>query len=192
MKACDEDVGELQPCDVVCSYSVGDHELYVNAFGRTTRKLLRLDGVAVHVVDFSQHFDWSRYGDQFLFLSIPDRIWKWMGSHRGLPNRVRFGEFVEALHASGLQVWTVAKRLAAAIPDAGRMQPRFPRHADGIHPHGRSLRLSFAGRAEIGTSHVESAELALAAATAEQAVALPSSTTHKTPRPCSTPCAPNS
>ncbi len=125
VKAGVEDAGELPPCDIVCSYAVGEHVLDVDAFARMTRRLLRPDGVAVHVVDFSQHFDWSRYGDQFLFLSIPDRVWKWMGSHRGLPNRVRYGEFVEALRASGLQVHTVAKNLAAIIPDAGRMQPRF-------------------------------------------------------------------
>jgi hypothetical protein len=125
VKAGVEDVGDLPVCDIVCSYAVGEHVLDVHAFGRTTKKLMKSDGVAIHVVDFSQHFDWSRYGDPFLFLSISDRAWRWMGSNRGLPNRVRYGEFIAALRASGLQVHAVEKKMALDVPDAGRMLHRF-------------------------------------------------------------------
>jgi hypothetical protein len=115
----------LPPCDVVCSHAVGEHVLDVAAFAKVSRDMLRPGGVAVHVIDFSQHFDWSWYGDRFLFLSINDRLWKWMGSNRGLPNRVGYQEFREILAKAGLQVETAAKRVADEHPNPGLLAARF-------------------------------------------------------------------
>jgi hypothetical protein len=111
--------------DVVCSYAVGEHVQDVKAFARTSFEVLRPGGVALHVVDFSQHFDWSRWGDAFLYLSISDRVWNWMGSNRGLPNRVRFHEFLAALESTGFVVETHGRRLADSPPAPQRLLPRF-------------------------------------------------------------------
>jgi hypothetical protein len=124
-KAGVEDAAVLPVCDVVCSYAVGEHVLDVSAFAKTSRDLLKPGGIALHVVDFSQHFDWSWYGDRFLFLCIPDRIWRWMGSNRGLPNRVLYPDFLESLEAIGLDVETVSRRMADEPPDARLLLPRF-------------------------------------------------------------------
>jgi hypothetical protein len=115
----------LPQCDLVCSYAVGEHVLDVRAFAQASFDLLRPGGVAVHVVDFSQHFDWSRYGDIYLYLSLSDRLWSWMGSNRGLPNRVRYHEFLEHLQAVGFVVETHNRRLADEAPTTEYLLPRF-------------------------------------------------------------------
>lgn len=120
-----EDTKGTPDFDIVCSHAVGEHVLDVDAFARTSFDFLRPGGVAMHVVDFSQHYNWSSYGDEFLFLSLSDRVWHLMGSNRGLPNRVRFHEFLAALEATGLTVETKARRLSAEAPDLAALLPRF-------------------------------------------------------------------
>lgn len=112
-------------CDVVCSYAVGEHVSDVEAFGRTTREMLTPGGVAMHLVDFNQHFDWVKYGGHYVFLSISERVWRWMGSARGLENRVRYHEFVDAMVRQGLTVETVHKIVVPDVPDVERLAPRF-------------------------------------------------------------------
>lgn len=111
--------------DLVCSYAVGEHVRDVVSFARTSCQVLKPGGVAIHVVDFSQHFDWSRWGDKFLYLSIPDGVWNWMGSNRGLPNRVRFHEFLAALEGAGFGVETLGRRLSEDSPAPERLLARF-------------------------------------------------------------------
>jgi len=111
--------------DLVCSYAVGEHVQDVRSFARTSFQVLKPGGVALHVVDFSQHYDWSRWGDKFLYLSIPDRVWEWMGSNRGLPNRVRFHEFLAALEGAGFAVETLSRRLSEDSPAPEQLLARF-------------------------------------------------------------------
>lgn len=119
------DVATAPKCDIVCSHAVGEHVQDVRAFAQTSFDLLRPGGVAFHVVDFSQHFDWSRYGDRYLYLSVSDRLWGWMGSNRGLPNRVRFHEFLAHLQAVGFDVETHGRRLADDAPVRESLLSRF-------------------------------------------------------------------
>lgn len=111
-----EDLPPARRVDVVCSLAVGEHVTDVRAFGQASRGMLKPGGRAVHLVDFSQHFDWSRYGDEFLFLCLSGWVWRLMGSNRGLPNRVRWLEFQHALRASGLKVETTARRESPRQP----------------------------------------------------------------------------
>jgi hypothetical protein len=67
-----EDIQDMPSCDLICSYLVGEHVRDLESFARISCKPLVPGGVAVHVVDFSQHYDWAYYGDPFLFLRFPD------------------------------------------------------------------------------------------------------------------------
>jgi SAM-dependent methyltransferase len=89
--------------DVVTSWQVAEHVLDIQRFADQTARLLRPEGVAIHRVDFGPHF-WERYGDPLLFLRFPSVVWRAMGSNRGVPNRFRHHEFMQAWALAGLTV----------------------------------------------------------------------------------------
>lgn len=110
-----EDAEPVAPHDVVCSYVVGEHVLSPDAFARKTREAIGEHGVAIHGIDFSGH-DWDVHGDPFLFLKFSDRLWRLMGSNRGVPNRVRFDDYVRCFERNGLDVEVVDKRVVQFDP----------------------------------------------------------------------------
>lgn len=77
--------------DLVVSQAVGEHVLDIEAFAAGTYRLLRNGGTAMHNIDFSCHGFFQ--SEPLYFLTIPDAIWRLMGSNRGLPNRKRVHEF---------------------------------------------------------------------------------------------------
>jgi SAM-dependent methyltransferase len=89
--------------DVVTSWQVGEHVRDIQTLADQTARFLRPGGVAIHRVDFGPHA-WERYDDPLLFLRFPAALWRLMGSNRGLPNRFRHHEFVQAWTAAGLTV----------------------------------------------------------------------------------------
>lgn len=98
-----EGVPDLGQFDIVCSFQVAEHVTDVYAFSRSVFRLLAESGVSVHRIDFGPH-DWDDQGDPLTFLRFPDLLWKAMGSSRGIPNRVRFNEMLEAFVCAGLAV----------------------------------------------------------------------------------------
>jgi hypothetical protein len=114
-----------EPCDLVCSYVVGEHVSDLAAFARVTSELLAPGGIAVHVVDFSQHSTWGAGDDPFMFLRFPDWLWRLMGSNRGLPNRFRYHEFEEAFASAGLDVSCNSREIAADLTRPDNLAARF-------------------------------------------------------------------
>lgn len=110
--------------DLVFSVAVGEHVSDIQAFARATANLLRPGGTALHVVDFSQH-GFERYNDPYLFLKIPDWIYRLMGSERGLPNRHRLHEYTEAFRAAGLNVQVCDVSRSDVLPTHGDLAKRF-------------------------------------------------------------------
>lgn len=110
-----EDAEAVAPHDVVCSYVVGEHVLSPDAFARKTREAIGTKGAALHCIDFSGH-DWDAHGDPFLFLKFPKSVWNLMGSNRGVPNRVRFNEYVACFERNGLQVEVVDRKVVQYDP----------------------------------------------------------------------------
>jgi SAM-dependent methyltransferase len=90
--------------DVLFSYNVVEHLSDVAALARASERLLAPRGVAVHRVDFGPHDVWFARGSDLEWLTIPDTVWRWMGSRRGAPNRLRYHEVVEQLARPGLRV----------------------------------------------------------------------------------------
>lgn len=98
-----EGASKMGTYDIICSHYVGEHVVDIHAFVKLTQDCLAKHGKALHIIDFSGH-EWDRHGDPFLFLKFPDILWNMMGSARGFPNRVRFGEFKKAFLNAGLIV----------------------------------------------------------------------------------------
>jgi hypothetical protein len=123
-----EEAEPKRPCDVVCSFQVGEHVADIESFARIHRQLMAPDGVAVHRVDFAPHGRWEAYDDPLTFLRVPDPVWSLMGSKRGLPNRRRHHEFLAAFDAAGLTVETVeVERFNLERIDRSKLPPRFTR-----------------------------------------------------------------
>lgn len=99
-----ERVPDIGQFDIVCSFQVGEHVSDIASFANVTKAMMTRAGVAVHRVDFGPHGAWEKYSDPLTFLRLPDLAWRLMGSARGIPNRRRVHEFVDAFHAVGLSV----------------------------------------------------------------------------------------
>ena len=115
--------------DVVCSWQVGEHVEDIRAFATLTAAMLKSNGVAVHRVDFGPHGCWERYEDPLTFLRFPRWAWRAMGSARGVPNRHRHHEFMQA--------WEAA-RLAVECRELTRFAPESIRF-DRLHPTFRGM-----------------------------------------------------
>ena len=90
--------------DIVCSFQVGEHVTDIDHFAEIHNRLLATGGVGLHRVDFGPHDVWFRYRDPGVFLRFPDPVWRLTGSNRGVPNRKRHYEFLEAFERAGLKV----------------------------------------------------------------------------------------
>ena len=115
-----EDIGRF---DVVCSFQVGEHVSDIDAFARASAVMLNPGGCAVHRIDFGPHGLFHH--DPLTFLRIPEPLWWLMGSSRGLPNRRRLAEMVEAFERAGLEVTLSSVDVADIEPeDVGRLPSR--------------------------------------------------------------------
>ena len=112
--------------DIVCSFQVGEHILDIDAFAEANKRLLEKDGVALHRVDFGPHDCWFQYRDPMTFLRFSDAAWKLNGSNRGVPNRFRHHQFMEAFDRHGFDVEIVFRSdFDESKVDFSRLAPRF-------------------------------------------------------------------
>jgi len=113
--------------DIVCSFQVGEHVSDIDAFAAANVKLLKKPGgLALHRVDFGPHGPWGTYADPMTFLRFSDRTWTLTGSNRGVPNRRRHHEFLDAFHGAGLEVETVLfEKFDANRVDLSKLHSRF-------------------------------------------------------------------
>lgn len=93
-----------QRYDVVCSFQVGEHISDIDAFAEVHNRVLNDGGVGLHRVDFGPHDVWFSYRDPGTFLRFSDTLWSMTGSNRGVPNRKRHHEFLNAFERAGLNV----------------------------------------------------------------------------------------
>jgi SAM-dependent methyltransferase len=108
--------------DLLFSFNVVEHLTDVSALARASERLLAPGGVALHRVDFGPHDVWFGRSSEFEWLTIPDALWRWMGSRRGAPNRLRFHEVVERLSRGACRVEArVLERF-----DAGALRAALP------------------------------------------------------------------
>jgi len=90
--------------DLLTSYNVVEHVYDIPAFAAQTCHMLRPGGLAIHRVDFGPHGNWLQQTNPLEWLTVPDPIWRLMGSKRGTPNRWRFHEVRDGLTRAGFEV----------------------------------------------------------------------------------------
>lgn len=91
-----------QKYDIVCSFQVGEHISDIDTFAEIHNRVLNDNGIGLHRVDFGPHDVWFWYRDPGTFLRFSDKIWNMTGSNRGVPNRKRHHEFMEAFERANL------------------------------------------------------------------------------------------
>ena len=143
----EEAVDELgaESFDLIVSRAVLEHVLDLDAAFAAMDRMLKPGGRMAHEVDLRDHDMFSGGGQNPLtFLTVPDRVYRWMGAERGLPNRVRvtyyrdvmarlgFDAEVLVTHVAGLhderptaktRVRT-PEQVAAAVPLVEAIRPR--------------------------------------------------------------------
>lgn len=90
--------------DIVCSFQVGEHISDIYAFAEIHNRVLADGGFGLHRIDFGPHGPWFEYADPGTFLRFSDSVWAKTGSNRGVPNRKRHHEFLEAFEQANLEV----------------------------------------------------------------------------------------
>jgi SAM-dependent methyltransferase len=93
--------------DCLCSNEVLEH-LPVEALhgvARDTRRLLRPGGIAVHTIDYSDHYARSdRNIDRFNFLTFDEVAWQRHNSPLQYVNRLRHSDYLGIFRAAGLSI----------------------------------------------------------------------------------------
>jgi len=112
--------------DLVCSFQVGEHLSDIDAFARVHNEVMKPDGVGLHRVDFGPHDCWFYYRDPGVFLRFSDSLWNWTGSNRGVPNRKRHHEFLDAFAKAGLNVEVLfTDNFDRSLMDLSKLNKRF-------------------------------------------------------------------
>lgn len=115
-----------QKYDIVCSFQVGEHISDIDAFAEIHNRVLTENGIGLHRVDFGPHDVWFWYRDPGTFLRFSDKIWNMTGSNRGVPNRKRHHEFMEAFERANLDVEVLyTDNFDRSAMDLGKLNIKF-------------------------------------------------------------------
>jgi SAM-dependent methyltransferase len=93
--------------DCICSNEVLEHVApdQLRDIADATRRLLRPGGIAVHTIDYSDHYARSDARiDRFNFLTFDDVAWRRHDSAFQYVNRLRHSDYVRIFESSGLRV----------------------------------------------------------------------------------------
>jgi SAM-dependent methyltransferase len=102
--------------DILVSFNVLEHVTDPARAFRTMAQALTPTGVMLHRVDYGPHQSWRGDDDPAAFLTVPDPLWRAMGSARGYPNRVRHTALRGAARQYGLTVRDRVTRRFPAVP----------------------------------------------------------------------------
>lgn len=120
--------------DCICSNEVLEHvpPAQIEEIAAETCRLLARGGIAIHTVDYSDHYARSdRRIDRFNFLRYSDTEWKRHNSAFQYVNRLRASDYVEIFARNGLRV--LAESVTAGISTTttrAEIAERFRRYHD--------------------------------------------------------------
>ena len=100
----DIDPAREPSADIIVSFDVIEYFKVPHVALSNRAAMLRPDGKMVHRADYCPHDVWRSHHNAATFLTIPDGVWKAMGSNLGYPNRVRHCSFMETLHRLDFRV----------------------------------------------------------------------------------------
>lgn len=98
-----------QFCDAVYSYDVLEHVTDVRECFIQMKRIIKKGGYCIHDVDLSGHGELRGSFHPLDFLRYSSPIWRLMNSHRGAPNRVRYGEYRRIMDELGFDILKLLK-----------------------------------------------------------------------------------
>lgn len=113
--------GLAQAVDLIISRAVLEHVNDLSATFADMQRALRPGGVAVHQVDLKSHGLHQR--EILDFLTWSPRLWQWMYSGKGVPNRWRVDRYRQAVAENGLQTLLLEPTLCADPQEVAAVRP---------------------------------------------------------------------
>ena len=98
-----------QFCDAVYSYDVLEHVTDVRECFIQMKRIIKKGGYCIHAVDLAGHGELRGSFHPLDFLRYSSTIWRLMNSHRGAPNRVRYGEYRRIMDELGFDIMKLLK-----------------------------------------------------------------------------------
>ncbi len=118
-------LGARAVADVVISRAVLEHVNDLLSTFRDMDNALRDDGVAIHLIDLKSHGLHRR--NPLDFLTWPTLLWRWMYSHKGVPNRWRVDRYRDVLARTRLKIRSMQPTATLDAAVIGEVRPRLAR-----------------------------------------------------------------
>ncbi len=115
-------LGMSDVADMVISRAVLEHVNDLLATFRDMDQALRGDGIAIHLIDLKSHGLHRR--NPLDFLTWPAVLWRWMYSHKGVPNRWRVDRYREVLSQTRLKTRSMQPTAKLDQTVIGEVRPR--------------------------------------------------------------------
>ncbi len=133
-------VGRLGRYDLIISRAVLMEVYHLEQALENLAKMLKPGGLMLHKVDFRDYWMFSKHHHPLTFLTINDRLWRMMSSHRANSNRHLLNSYFEKLSQLGLRVETPLKTKYNVDEDEtkwlsdikGKLLPRYRQLSDDI------------------------------------------------------------
>jgi SAM-dependent methyltransferase len=109
-----EESVESVAADYIVSFNVLEHLSSVGRALKNMHSMLLQDGIMVHRVDYGPHDIWASYKNPLVFLTVPESLWRVIGSNRTYSNRVRHAEVLKILSGLGMKTADRVTRIASA------------------------------------------------------------------------------
>ena len=133
--------------ECMCSNEVLEHlpVAALEVLATETQRVLAADGIAVHTIDYSDHYARSDAGiDRFNFLTFDDDAWRKYNSAFQYVNRLRPSDYVRIFESAGLQI--LSAQVTPGVPKTTSKQ----RLAEAFQRYGEADLFALNGRLVLG------------------------------------------
>ena len=113
--------GLREEIDLVLSRAVLEHVNDLPATFADMHTAMKQDATAIHQVDLKSHG--LHQTNPLDFLTWPDRLWRLMYSHKGVPNRLRINTYRDIIAQTGFNVIFIEPTLLADPADVQSVRP---------------------------------------------------------------------
>ena len=118
---------ESKSVDIIVSNAVLEHVQNPDILFSSMSSLLKPGGIMVHSADLKSHE--LHYKTDLDFLTISDRLWKWMTFYRGAPNRLRKSDFEKLLQRYDFELESFKVTSSISPEKIESFKTRYPEHA---------------------------------------------------------------
>jgi SAM-dependent methyltransferase len=116
--------------DVILSRAVLEHVNRLDLTFQDMKRSLRLNGIALHLVDLKSHG--MHISNSLDFLCWPEWLWRIMYGAKGAPNRIRASRYLELAKRNGFEVELFQRTGYASIEEWRELKDEFADDFSGL------------------------------------------------------------